>query len=332
VKLERIDPADLDLATAAEAAALTAAELAADAPQAIPPSAAGLLYQARFGFADAPTDALWLARTDAGDLVGHASAEFPRWDNPRLAMVFGTVAPAARGTGVGTALLDAQVALAAEMGRDSLLTFAPEGGHGARFLQANGFQVGMRTTQRRLDLPRVDFARIEELAETAAGVASDYELLRLDGPAPDDMPPELTKLFEAINDAPLDDITLEPDVFPVERVRRYDTAMQHRRQHVYRVLARHRRTREWAGHTIVCVDETRPGYGVQEDTSVVRRHRGHRLGVWLKATMLLWLRDQRPELTTIDTWNAASNEHMIAVNEALGCEVSQHGVAMQRSL
>ena len=97
-------------------------------------------------------------------------------------------------------------------------------------------------------------------------------------------------------------------------------------------MARHRRTGEWAGHTILCVDGNRPGYGIQEDTSVVRGHRGHRLGMWLKASMLLWMREEHPELTTIDTWNATSNAHMIAVNEALGCEVSQLGVAMQRSL
>ena len=108
--------------------------------------------------------------------------------------------------------------------------------------------------------------------------------------------------------------------------------MQKRRQQVYRLMARHRRTGEWAGHTILCVDGTRPGYAVQEDTSVVRDHRGHRLGMLLKASMLLWMRETHPELTTIDTWNATSNSHMIAVNEALGCEVSQLGVAMQRTL
>ncbi len=139
-------------------------------------------------------------------------------------------------------------------------------------------------------------------------------------------------MFEAINDAPDDGITRQPDQFPPERLRGYDRAMQKRRQHVYRLMARHRRTGEWAGHTILCVDETRPGYAVQEDTSVVRAHRGHRLGRWLKASMLVWMRELHPELSVTDTWNAVSNTHMIAVNDTLGCEVSQLGVAMQRTL
>jgi RimJ/RimL family protein N-acetyltransferase len=34
--------------------------------------------------------------------------------------------------------------------------------------------------------------------------------------------------------------------------------------------------------------------------------------------MMRWLREVEPDLETIGTHNAASNEHMIAVNERLG--------------
>jgi GNAT superfamily N-acetyltransferase len=332
MKIERVDPADVDVATAAEVAAVTMAELALDVPNAIPPSAESMLFQARYGFDDSPVDSLWLARTDDGALVGHGSLVVSHWDNPQLALVFCGVAPQARGNGVGTALLGAQLDRACELGRSSLLTFTAVDGHAAGFLASNGFEVGMHTAQRRLHPQRIDYERIAALAAEAGEKASDYELVHLDGPASEEMLPSLISLHEAINDAPMDDISLEPDVYPVERVRRYDGAMQKRRQRVYRLMARHRRTSEWAGHTILCVDGTRPGYAVQEDTSVVRDHRGHRLGMWLKASMLLWMREEHPELTAIDTWNAVSNTHMIAVNEALGCEVSQLGVAMQRTL
>lgn len=332
MKIERITPADRDLALAAQAAEVTRSELAAEAPNAVPPSAEGLLLQARHGHDDRPVDALWVALDGAGELVAHGALELPHWGNPHLAMVFCWVAPQAHGSGVGTALLEAQVELASELGRSTLFTFSEGDSRRTRFLTAQGFTVGQHMAQRRLDPRRLDLARIRALADDAAEYGADYELVRLDGPAPEEMLPSLVTLFEAINDAPLDDIDLDPDTFPVERLRGYDAAMRHRRQKVYRLLARHRRTGDWAGHTILCVDETRPGYGVQEDTSVVRDHRGHRLGMWLKASMLLWMHDEHPELTMIDTWNAVSNTHMIAVNEALGCEVSQLGVAMQRAL
>ena len=50
---------------------------------------------------------------------------------------------------------------------------------------------------------------------------------------------------------------------------------------------------------------------------MVRAHRGHRLGLLLKAEMNLWLAGAEPQLRTVDTWNAESNDHMIAVNEML---------------
>jgi hypothetical protein len=55
---------------------------------------------------------------------------------------------------------------------------------------------------------------------------------------------------------------------------------------------------------------------------VARRHRGHRLGLLLKAEMLELLAVREPGLERIATWNAASNLHMIAINEQLGFEVS----------
>ncbi|MDX6307133.1 MAG: hypothetical protein QOI06_179 [Nocardioidaceae bacterium] len=330
MRCERIDPADLALSTAEEMAAVAAAEAAVETPTAIPPSAEGILLQARHGHDDHPNDALWLVRADEGDLLGFGSVDVTHWDNPHLAFVFCNVAPAARAKGVGTRLVEAQLTEARKLGRSTLLTFTPMDGHAARFLAANGFEVGQHEAQRRLEPRNLDYPHVEELASRAAAAASEYELVRLDGPASEEMLPELTAVFEAINDAPNDDLALDPDRFPPERLRRYDAAMTARRQHVYRVLARHRRTGEWAGHTILCVDDTRPGYGVQEDTSVVRAHRGHQLGMWLKATMLLWMREEQPALTTIDTWNATTNTHMIAVNDALGCRVSALGVAMQR--
>lgn len=330
--VKRVDPLELDASTADEMAAVTAAELDIDMPTAVPKTGEGLRLEARHGFDDHPYAGLWLARGPDDRLLGHATLEVSRWDNPELAMVFCSVSPHAFRDGVGTQLFDTQVEAARELGRTRLLTFAVEGGNAAGFLTAHGFTAGQLTAQRRLRPRHLDYAHLERLAAEAAAKGADYELVQLDGPAQDELLPGLVTLFEAINDAPDDDIQREPDLFPVERVRRYDAAMAARRQHVYRVLARHRRTGEWAGHTILCVDETRPGYAAQEDTSVLGAHRGHRLGMRLKAAMLLWMREVQPELTVIDTWNARTNTHMIAVNEALGCEVSALGVALQRTL
>jgi len=54
---------------------------------------------------------------------------------------------------------------------------------------------------------------------------------------------------------------------------------------------------------------------------VARPHRGHRLGLLTKAAMLDWLASAEPGLQRLVTWNAASNKHMVAINEALGYEL-----------
>jgi RimJ/RimL family protein N-acetyltransferase len=125
----------------------------------------------------------------------------------------------------------------------------------------------------------------------------------------------------AINDAPTDDIDWEDEVFSPERLRDFERSLAEHGRRVYRLAARHRATGDLAGQTIVAVDTELPWLGHQLDTSVLREHRGHRLGLLLKGTMLHWLAEEEPQLLEIDTWNAASNDHMIAVNEALGYRV-----------
>ncbi len=71
------------------------------------------------------------------------------------------------------------------------------------------------------------------------------------------------------------------------------------------------------------VDPESPQWGHQGLTAVIRAHRGHRLGLLVKTAMLERLADAEPEIEWIATGNAAENEHMIAVNEALGFELTR---------
>jgi hypothetical protein len=64
----------------------------------------------------------------------------------------------------------------------------------------------------------------------------------------------------------------------------------------------------------------------------VASHRGHRLGVLLKTEMNLWLRDAQPQLVSIDTWNAESNDHMIEVNEAMGYRIMGRELEFQKTI
>lgn len=320
--------ADLDDATVAEIVGLLSVVGCRDAPHQPPPTAAAYRRMLRHGWDGRGPERLWLAHDD-GELVAVADIWMPHWDNRQVAYVDAQVRPDRRGQGIGSALMEEAAAAAHAAGRDSLLAEAWTDSPGGVFLQRQGFRSAQLNVQRRLSLLGTDDARIDRLHDDAAAHARAYELVRLVGAAPD-LRADMVELFAAINDAPLDDLDIEDDVYTAERVRCFEEAQTAMGQRLYRLLARRTYDGAWAGHTVLTVDPSRPTWGGQGDTSVVRAHRGHRLGLLLKTEMLRWLREAEPQLEQIDTWNSASNTAMIAVNDALGCTVVGQMTGWQR--
>ena len=141
----------------------------------------------------------------------------------------------------------------------------------------------------------------------------------------------LLDLHRAMNDAPLDDLEIADDVWTVPRLVASEASLTARGARVHRLVARRRSDGVLGGFTVFVVHVDHP-IGHQDDTGVVGEHRGHRLGMRLKAAMLQRLATVEPQLETIDTWNAESNAHMIAVNDELGCVVVGRGQMVQRQL
>ncbi len=328
VHIERIDPMDLDLETAEEMAALGRAIQVADDVTMTAPSGPTRLKMYQHGSDGTPFAAVWLAREN-GRLVGQASAQFPWRENTEAAYVSGGVHPDHHRQGVGRALLEAVQTAGLEAGRTRLYSGAVEGTGGEKALVALGFEPIHTYAISHVDLHDGPWTRWDRLHEEALRAAGDYELMRLVGPTPEENLQDVVALFAAINDAPMTDPDADPDAWDADRVRAYDTAMAQRRQTVYRVMARHRSSGAWAGHTVLCIDEFDPEVGHQEDTSVVTAHRGHRLGLLLKTEMLRWIAEERPEVRATETWNSAQNHHMLAVNEALGARVVDRHTSMR---
>jgi GNAT superfamily N-acetyltransferase len=326
--IERVEPADLDLDVAEEIADLRRTALAdVDVQQ---DSGPALLLAVTVGDGEPANRQVLLARdpsTGSGGtgnrLVGWAWATEPRREYTDTVFVAGCVAPDQQGRGIGRALLDE---LVRGTERTRLRTRAWEGTPGTTVLPAWGFRTTHTHAVRRLRLDEPDPAW-PGLRREAEAAAADYELVRRVGRTPEADLPEMVALREAINDAP---DALEYEAYPPERIAAYEEALERRRQTQYAVVARHRGTGEPAGLTLCDVDEFSPSVAHQEDTSVVRAHRGHRLGLLLKLDMIDWLRQERPEVTATETWNDVTNHHMIAVNERLGMRAVARTTAYSR--
>jgi RimJ/RimL family protein N-acetyltransferase len=258
----------------------------------------------------------WFVAYDGDVPVGIASIDASDYDNLEMAWLSVRIAPTLRRRGFGSEVLRELEALALDMGRPLLLLDGWESEATLGFAAAAAYErksAEIRRVQVVADAPDP-----RPIRDEALGHARDYELVRLEGYTPDELLPGLVDLTAAINDAPLDDLEWEDEVYSPERVRAYERAQIESGYRFRRVVARHRPTGELAGHTVVVVDSEDPAYAEQHDTSVVRAHRGHRLGLSLKSEMLLWLAEDEPQVERITTDNAESNRYMIAVNERLG--------------
>jgi GNAT superfamily N-acetyltransferase len=301
-----------------------------DSPWGHPATVSEYQGQLRHGW-DGEPPTPFIALVD-GEPVGQAEYSTSEWDNQHLAWLWVAVHPDRRRQGYGSRILDALIGRARDEGRTSIGIDGWESDATRAFATRHGLDLKSQDLNRRQFLSELNWEFIRAIRDAAATQAADYEVVRRLGATPEEELEALAEMTAAINDAPTDDLDIEDEVFPAERVRNYESAQLARGYRFHRVFARHRETGQLAGHTVVVVDGERPHLAEQHDTSVVRAHRGHRLGLLLKADLLLWLHETQPQVESIDTWNAESNDHMIEVNEKLGYRILGRALAFQRGI
>ena len=318
----RVKPDDMSQVSAV--ASIEEAARQVDDPDAFPPIAEMLAAEMRYGWdLDAPEHYLYIPE-DASEPVGTLVLDLPTRDNLHLVWVGIVVHPDHRRHGHGSVIMNEALRLAREAGRNTIWVGTAADDQGARrFVEGFSFGYASHDARRRQVLADIDQTEIQRLWATAEAAASDYCLERLQPPIPDKVLGELVEVTEAINDAPMGDLTFEDEKFDLQRLRDLETAARGRGDRVYRVIARHHGTGEVGGHTVVFTHPLRPHVGGQGDTAVARHHRGHRLGLLLKIEMMRWLAEVEPQLKIIETWNNADNSFMINVNEALGYRLSR---------
>jgi GNAT superfamily N-acetyltransferase len=239
-------------------------------------------------------------------------------ENLDRATLLVVVDPAARRQGVGRNLLRHAAERAAATGRSVLGGEVRDGSAGDAFAVAIGAKSGMGATVRRLDLRTVPAGKFTRLRAEATAAATGYSLIRWTGRTPPEYQEPLARVLNAFADAPHDE-GYETEDWDAERVReRAEAPLRAMGLRTYTIAAAHDASGELAAMTQLSVAPDIPRWGHQGLTAVTRQHRGHRLGLLVKTAMLDWLAAAEPAIELINTGNASSNDHMIAVNDALG--------------
>ncbi|MBO9520870.1 MAG: GNAT family N-acetyltransferase [Nocardioidaceae bacterium] len=323
-------PYDAEDAAAVESAVSIMREVVlADSPWERPPTTYRHTMSLRYG--DGEPGRWFLLREDGAD-VGVVALHSSDHDNLELAWLSLAIRPSRRREGLGRRGLAVAAEESVRTGRPLLLLYGWDVPALRAFAAATGFEERSTEVTRAQEMSGTpdETERFVSLRAEAAARAQDYELVRFAGESPEELLAALARVTEAINDAPTDALEMEDERYDAARVRDYEHAMTASGFRFRRVIARHRETGEVVGHTVMVVDTEQPAWGEQHDTAVLPAHRGHRLGLLLKAEMLLWLAEEEPQLRHVLTGNAASNDVMIAVNERLGYRVAGRELLFQR--
>ena len=265
---------------------------------------------------DLGSDRGGLLALDGETVVGMASYQLPLLEDREDAWLWVFVPPTHRSRGVGRRLFDAATATLSAGGRTRLIADVLVGGPGEVFAKAVGARVTQVDIGSVLEVAPVDADDLHHLAVPDPS----YAVVRWVDRCPEELVGRYAEARMAMNDAPQGDEHHDDARWDAERVRDLEARRNRWAMRTYTAAAVHTETGDVAGYTELMIVD-RPTTALQEDTGVLAAHRGHRLGLALKATNLLTLRTHEPQITRVLTWNAETNRHMRAVNERLGFQV-----------
>ena len=293
------------------------------------PTAAAL---GRFGLPEAPEE--------PAAPLGALEFRLPIHDNLHLVDdVYLQVRRDARRHGVGTALWRAAARIAGEQGRRTLIAwshhlagaadhsarlFSPTGigyvpvDRATRFAQSLGLTLAQVERESRLLGPVAPALLAGLRSEAEALALPGYELVSWVGPTPSEHLDRVAEMNRTLSvDAPVGDLESGEESWDAERVRS-DDELAARTGYSVSTLAIHAETSAVAGLTVLHVHNAHPHRPEQWTTAVAAPHRGHRLGLLIKATNLQLLAEVNPQARYVETWNAGENRHMLAINTRIG--------------
>lgn len=263
---------------------------------------------------------LWL------EVVKEESPDYE--ENKHMAWAYVEVLAPHRRQGIGMRLLAEAVRRAKDLNRTLLIMYSDED-DGKAFLEAIGAQVAQQTRESRLYLENLDWDMVKRWADAGPLESPDSTLRFFTNNIPDEALDDFTEtLSECFNQMPRDDLQRGDWIITPQSIRQWEN--EFREVGAYRLSAL---TFEADGR-ISGLSEM--GYFPEEEwlihqymTGVRLPYRGRGLGKWLKAAMLLRVREEFPQVKVVVTGNATSNAPMLGINVRLGFKPHREGLLAQ---
>lgn len=249
------------------------------------------------------------------------------------------VLPSFRERGIGAALYERLVAMCEADGRtvqqvgllhkaaDNASQLVSPTGFGSvprdspesRFLLKRGFALEQVERLSMLFLPFDEVAVAAARARALAAAGDDYRAISWSGRTPEQWVSGLAILHQRMStDAPSADLDSTEEAWDADRLRSLDERRENSPRMVLTTVVEHVPTGALVGFTELSVPPEIERPVEQQDTLVLKEHRGHRLGMLLKLENLAYLAQTHPGHPSVTTFNAEENRPMLDVNEAIG--------------
>jgi GNAT superfamily N-acetyltransferase len=251
--------------------------------------------------------------------------------NKQFMWVTGSVHPDHRRRGIGRSWIPLMLDLMERHGCTTL-TMDTHEDSGHRFLKWLGAEGKSAGAENRLQLADVDWDMLKRWAADGAAHSPSTRLEVYDGHLPQAMWEEYCPQFSSLlNAMPWDDLDHGDIVVTPAQLADWYSRLDEQGGSDHTMI-----TREPDGSISGITDMNyapyMPQFIDQGFTGVRADARGRGLGKWLKAAMLLHVRDIYPGLQTVITGNASSNGPMLAINKAMGFKQHRAGNEYQISV
>ncbi|WP_243075054.1 GNAT family N-acetyltransferase [Microbacterium sp. SS28] len=278
---------------------------------------------------------LWLVVQD-GVTVGRIGVDIPFEEGSKAAYWLVELIESAQGQGIGTAAYALVEETARKHGRSVLQSWAqhdadgervivPPTGFGAlpddrpaRFYRANGYALEQVVRSSAFDLQGT-FDEVERLLDEARRAAEGYRVLQWTLPTPAEYVEGYAWMKSRMStDAPSAGLEFDEEVWDAARLAIHDASYTDAGRHLLVTAAQHIESGVLCAFNELVIGEDRTAASHQEDTLVLKEHRGHKLGTLVKCEGLLSWRGIAPDSPRIITYNAEENRPMLDINEAIG--------------